>query len=97
MKDTKKTFLTILLVALGMGFALSSAQAAAPANLIVNGDFETGTFAGWSVVTGAFGATMRSITEHSFHFLGVLCRQSMETLMPWGPNLGHRSLACSKL
>jgi hypothetical protein len=57
MKDMKKTFSTIRLVALGMGFALSSAQAAGPVNLIVNGDFETGSFAGWSVVPGAFGAT----------------------------------------
>jgi hypothetical protein len=57
MKDMKKTSLTILLVALGMGFALSRAQAAGPANLIVNGNFETGSFAGWTVVPGAFGAT----------------------------------------
>ncbi len=70
MKDMKKTFLTTLLVALGMGFALSSAQAAGPANLIVNGNFETGSFAGWTVVPGAFGA-IYAINDGTFvPFLG---------------------------
>jgi len=49
--------LTTLIVALSMGFILPSAQAAAPANLIVNGNFETGSFVGWTVVPGNFGAS----------------------------------------
>jgi hypothetical protein len=33
-----------------------AAQAAPPANLIANGDFETGDFTGWTVVPGNFSA-----------------------------------------
>jgi hypothetical protein len=33
---------------LGGRFALSGAQAAGPVNLIVNGNFETGTLVGWN-------------------------------------------------
>lgn len=43
-----------LAVAVASGFALSGAPA--QANLLVNGDFETGTFAGWTVVDQAGGS-----------------------------------------
>jgi hypothetical protein len=51
-----KTSLTILGVAFSMGAAWPSAQAAPPVDLILNGDFETGNFAGWSVVNTGSGS-----------------------------------------
>ena len=56
----KKRFLTgVSLIALGIGFAMSSARAAAPVDVIVNGNFETGTFLGWTVVnTGSGGVAI---------------------------------------
>ena len=58
----KKRFLTgVSLIALGIGFAMSSARAAAPVDVIVNGNFETGTFLGWTVVnTGSGGLTINN-------------------------------------
>src|SRR5262245_38601045 len=56
LKYMKDKFLTFVpLVALGMGFTLFSAQAAEPVNMVVNGDFETGTLAGWTVVNTGNG------------------------------------------
>lgn len=44
-------------VAVMLGFASPIAHSAPPADLLMNGDFETGTFDGWTVVPGSFGAT----------------------------------------
>ena len=45
----------VLATAFGMGVASFSAQAAPPVNLINNGNFETGTFAGWTVLNSGSG------------------------------------------
>jgi hypothetical protein len=47
---------SILGVAFTMGVAWPGAQAAPPVDLILNGDFETGTFGGWTVVNTGSGA-----------------------------------------
>jgi hypothetical protein len=52
----KKTSMAILGVAFSMGVAWPSAQAAPPVEMILNGDFETGNFAGWTVVNTGSGA-----------------------------------------
>ena len=68
MKNTKTSALQLasgvgavllktLIVAVSLGFILTGAQAAPPVNLIVNGNFETGTFVGWTVAPGNFGAS----------------------------------------
>lgn len=46
----------VTMAALSLGIALSSAYAAPPAEMILNGGFETGTFAGWTVVNTGSGA-----------------------------------------
>ena len=46
----------VTIAALSLGIALSSASAAPPAEMILNGGFETGTFAGWTVVNTGSGA-----------------------------------------
>jgi hypothetical protein len=47
---------TLILLALGLSFIL--AQAGTAAQLVVNGGFETGDFAGWTVTPAASGSTV---------------------------------------
>lgn len=45
----------VLAATFGMGVATFSAQAAPPVDLISNGNFETGTFSGWTVLNSGSG------------------------------------------
>ncbi len=60
----KNKYMTSLsLIALSLGVAIPSARAATPVDVIVNGNFETGTFVGWTVVnTGLGGVAINSGT-----------------------------------
>jgi hypothetical protein len=66
----KKCVRHVLPVVCGIGFAFAVAYAAPPADIIVNGDFETGTFAGWTVVRSSWSGDW-AINDGAYHPYGL--------------------------
>jgi hypothetical protein len=50
-----KTFIANCLLAVGL-LLVATAPLTSAGNLIVNGDFETGTFAGWTTIPASIGS-----------------------------------------
>ena len=93
MTTRKHAFYGILTLVslLGLGRTQS-----AKANLITNGDFETGDFTGWTVTHGGFGSNIHvshnpaGLTPHSAQFLRILAINSTRLVKPLPL---HRGLA----
>jgi hypothetical protein len=60
----RKYWKTVSVLAIAAGFSASAAYAAAPTEMITNGDFETGTFFGWTILDSGSGGT--SINDGTF-------------------------------